>query len=238
MQINFMKNLNDNIKSVTICVFCGSKLAEAKVEKISHYKDAMQTQKCLEQILTDGYLYLCNQYIYSFHFFDTITFICKYILIYKFTKGIEHYPEFKLIKNTLSIKYSSTQPILKKISLKEQFGVLAIALRLFENYPVSLSSFLIKNNASKGQLIRRHTYVPFWYSTFLDIHLPRVPKCTRSTSEEEIVNAINYLKKLGCKRINLAEFDRLFDTTFTDSKYLKRLIKKNIKLYAHNYHFF
>jgi len=210
-KLNISK-MYQNKLSFKYCSNCGFDLSKSRVLPISKIlKHNSKYIKLLNNILTKGYIILQNKMIYSFYFFDAILQLSKKILKHKKYKYIQDDILFKQldIKKT----YSTYEPVHTQISIKDQFALFALVVKLFENYPKSLSRYIKVNNLSHWQMIKDMGYVSFWYENLINGIIPRHIPITKFITQEEIENGKKYLISKNIL-VNKASLSRLFGCSF------------------------
>ena len=100
-----------------------------------------------------------------------------------------------------------------QLSIKEQFIIFGIVMKLFDNYPNNFKEFVKDNQLTHTKLIKDMTYLSFWYTNLLNDVTPRFIPITKFITKEEIFNAKEYLKSKNIP-INKANLTRLLGCNF------------------------
>ena len=212
-----ISKMYNNKLPYTHCYKCGFNLKKSKKLSIHHtHKDNIQNIKKLFSILKCGYIKLNTVPIYSFYFFDGITQLSKIILTQKCFKTIEDYIPFRVLKKWKKQKYHSSSPAYTQLPIKEQFILYGSILKLFNNYPYQIKSFIFSNRLTYWKTLKDMRYVSFWFDNLINSITPRYISTTQLITSKEIANAKQYLlsKSVPVTKANLT---RLLGCNFFSS---------------------
>lgn len=221
-QISVLKMFNNEL-TYEFCCNCGFELANSDIKYVKN-KSRNKFNSKLINILKKGYIQLGNYYIYSFLFFDIISHISKLILSSKKTKinDIEN----KILKKISEKSFLSSKSFFSQISIKEQYILFSIILSIFEDFPKKFKLFMTQNNLSNFDMVKDMKNSPYWYEKSINDILPKISYSARMLTEEEILNAIKYLRKRNIL-VNQLNLTNLLGCNFFSSyNQLKNLLKK------------
>ena len=157
-------------KSFKYCHFCGFDLSNTKIETITASSVFINQTKKLNDIMKKGFVILGDSCIYSFLFFDVILQIIKKIVKHKNLELVKEYEIFKYIN--IKKKIPNSLPTHFNFSIKEQFILFSIVMDLFEEYPIRLKSFILKNKLSHWQMLKDMAYISYWYDELINSIFP------------------------------------------------------------------
>lgn len=201
-------------KSFKYCYNCGFDLSKSIVKPLQKLGLNIKYVDKINTILDDGYIQFKNFIVYSFVFFNVIIQISKKILRHKKYHGIE---KIKLSKYlNVKQKMRSNISIFNQISIKEQFILFSIIMKLFENYPINFHSYISINKLTYWQMIRDMENVSFWYSNLLNTISPKEIYLSKMITKEEIKNAKEYLIKNNIE-VNKSSMSRITGCNFHSS---------------------
>jgi len=199
-----------NAFDYTFCSYCGYDLKKAPIKRIGkkHTLGILANQK-LAKIIEDGYIQLGESIAYSFCFVDTITQLSKLILLRRNFAFIHNHPLFKLLENRLKSSLFSKQPTYSQLTVVEKYALFGLIMYLFEDYPNHFSQFITMNHLTHWGMMKDLRYKAFWYENLVNNITPRYIAFGNMVTEEEVKNAIKYLKQQKIPIIK-ANLQRLF----------------------------
>jgi hypothetical protein len=191
-----LTNMYGNTLPFVFCHKCGFDLRRARKLTVPKTFDlAFKRMSRIQSILKRGYVIFNKIPVYSFLFFEIFVQLAKLILAYKKNNSIDHQPKIKNI--TKRTRFTKTQPIIRELSIPQQFIVLSAIINLFKNYPHYFEEFIHVNNLGHWLLSRDIRRIPFWYEKLLDQVAPKDCFISYLLTLEEINSTKNWLKANG-----------------------------------------
>jgi Zn ribbon nucleic-acid-binding protein len=201
-----ISRMYENKYKYVFCYRCGFDLRKTRKKAIpKEFSYAKEQIKSIQNTLDCGYCILENNVIYSFSFFEVIAQLTKLILVHNSINIVDKNKLSKILKYIDSRKFTSSNSAYTQISIKEQFGIFCLVVCLFENYPREITKFVNTNKLTYWKTLKDMHYVCFWFDNLVNSISNRVIHCANRITEEEILSAMNYLKKRGfiINKINL-----------------------------------
>lgn len=202
-----------NELTYNFCNKCGFDLSETPIEYI---KDkTMYDLNCkLLNVLEKGYIELGSFYIYSFFFFEVISHVLGLILLRK--KYLLHLKNKKQLEDICEQTFSKKNSSYSQLSIAEQYLLYGLMMDIFEGFPTNFKKYMQDNELSNYDMVKDMCMVPYWYEVAINAISPKIEYCARRVTQEEIHNAIHYLKTHNMD-INQANLTRLLDCNFFSS---------------------
>ncbi len=184
--------------------------------------------------LDKGYFLIDDKKVNSLSIFEIYTHLRyliikqKDIILSSFSM-LERYK--KLCKKLQHYNSKKCGPIYKDFLLTE------IIYHLFQNFPYNLQKFAYENNLTHRTFVHGFKDIPFWYINTIDYIIPIQNTVGREITKNEVLAAINYLKKLGEKVTQESVAEVVICHPTINKKYVKiykkilnqRLLKELVK---------
>lgn len=216
-----LANMYCNTLPFVFCHKCGFDLRRARKLTVPKTFDlAFKRMSRIQSILKRGYVVFNKIPVYSFLFFEVFVQLAKLILAYKKNNSIDHQPKIKNI--TKRTRFTKTQPIIRELSILQQFVILSAIMGLFNHHPKNFDHFVKTNSLTHWLLARDLKEIAFWYAKLLDKVAPQTCFTSDLLTFEELSSAINWLKAQG-KAMDKAIFTRIFRCDFYHNKIGKEL---------------
>jgi hypothetical protein len=211
-----LANMYRNTLPFVFCHKCGFDLRKARKLTVPKTLDlAFKRMQRIRSILKRGYLVLNKIPIYSFLFFEVFVQLAKLMLAYKKNDSIDHQPKIKnFAKRT---RFTKTQPVIRELSIPQQFIVLSAIMELFRHYPKKFDRFLKANALTHWLLTRDLKEIAFWYENLLNKVAPQTCFTSDLLTLQEIQNAAKWLTTQGLI-LNKIILKKLFQCDFYHNK--------------------
>lgn len=210
-----------NTLPFVFCHKCGFDLRKARKLTVPKTFDlAFKRTRRIQSILKRGYIVLNKIPVNSFLFFEVFVQLAKLMLAYKKNESIDHESKIKDIAKRA--RFSKIQPIIRELSIPQQFIVLSAIMELFNHYPKNFDRFVQANNLTYWLLTKELKEIAFWYENLLDKVAPKTCYTSDLLTEQEIKNAIKWLKSQG-EIVNKATLRRIFSCDFYHNRLGKTL---------------
>lgn len=210
-----------NTLPYVFCHKCGFDLRKARKLTVPRtFDSAFKRMQRIQSVLKRGYIVFNKIPIYSFFFFEVFVQLAKLILAYKKNGSIEH--QSKIINIAKRTRFTKTQPVIRELSIPQQFIVLSTIMELFNHYPKHFVRYVRKNNLTHWLLSKELKERAFWYEVLLDKVAPKTCYTSDLLTAQEIQNASKWLKRQG-RLIDKATLRRIFSCDFYHNKLGKTL---------------
>lgn len=207
-----LANMYRNTLPFVFCHKCGFDLRKARKLTVPKTFDlAFKRMRRIQSILKRGYVVFNKIPVYSFLFFEVFVQLAKLMLAYKKNESIDHEPKIKDIAKRA--RFTKTQPVIRELSIPQQFIVLSAIMELFNHYPKNFTRYARANNLTHWLLTKELKEIAFWYTKLLDIVAPQTYFTSDLLTEQEIKNAILWLKSQR-KFVDKATLRRIFNCDF------------------------
>lgn len=201
-----------NTLPFVFCHKCGFDLRKArKLTVPKTFNSAFKRMRRIHSIRKRGYIVFNKIPVYSFLFFEVFVQLAKLMLTYKKNNSIDHQPKIKNITKRTS--FTKTQSVIRELSIPQQFFVLSAIMELFNHYPKNFDRFVKANTLTHWLLTRDLKEIAFWYEKLLDEVAPQTCYISDLLTEQEIKNAVKWLKSQG-KIVDKATLRRIFSCDF------------------------
>lgn len=201
-----------NALPFVFCHKCGFDLQKSRKLTVPNRLDSAYIRmRRIDSILRRGYIILNKIPIYSFLFFEVFVQIAKLMLAYKKYLSVDHQSCIeKIAKNT---RFTKTQPIIRELSVQQQFLIVSTIMELFSHYPKNFKRYVSSNNLTHWLLTKELKGRAFWYEKLLDQIAPQTCFTSDLLTIQEIQNAVKWLKDQG-KFVDKATLRRIFTCDF------------------------
>lgn len=207
-----LANMYHNTLSFVFCHKCGFDLRKARKRTVPKiFNSAFKRMRRIESVLKRGYIVFNKKPVYSFLFFEVFVQLAKVILAYKKNDSIDHQLKIKNIAQ--NNHFTKAQPVIRELSITQQFIVLSAIMELFRHYPKNFDRFVKANILTHWLLTRDLKEIAFWYENLLDEVAPQTCFTSDLLTEQEVKNAIEWLKSQG-KIVDKATLRRIFCCDF------------------------
>lgn len=214
-----------NTLPFVFCQKCGFDLRKArKLTVPKTFNSAFKRMQRIQSILKRGYIVFNKIPVYSFLFFEVFVQLAKLMLAYKKNDFIDH--KLKIINIAKRTRFSKTQPVIRELSIPQQFIVLSAIMELFKHYPKIFTRYARANNLTHWLLTKELKERAFWYEKLLDEVAPQTCFISDLVTLEEIDNAMKWLTDRG-ELTDKATLCRIFDCDF----YHNSIGKNTLKMY-------
>ncbi|MDD5716231.1 MAG: TniQ family protein [Sulfuricurvum sp.] len=216
-----LANMYRNTLSFVFCHKCGFDLRKSrKLTVPKTFDSAFKRMQRIQSILKRGYIVLNKIPVYSFFFFEVFVQLAKMMLPYKKNASIDH--QSKIINITKRTRFTKTQPVIRELSIPQQFVVLSAIMELFRHYPKYFEHYVESNNLTHWLLTKELKEKAFWYENLLDKVTPQTCFTSDLLTEQEIQNAAKWLTVQGII-VNKIILKRLFQCDFYHNSIGKHL---------------
>lgn len=205
-------HMHRNTLPFVFCHKCGFDLRTTrKLTVPKTFNSAFKRIRRIQSILKRGYVVFNKIPIYSFSFFEVFVQLAKLLLVYKKSTSIDHQLSIeKIIKHS---HFTKSQPIIRELTIQQQFLILSTLIELFKHYPKNIHHYIKANNLTHWNLSKDMKNMPFWFIKLLDITTPQTSFVSDLLTITEINNAIKWLNNQGSD-VNKAVLRRIFDCDF------------------------
>ena len=201
-----------NTLPFVFCHKCGFDLRKARKLTVSKIFDsAFKRMRRIHSILNRGYVVFNKIPVYSFFFFEVFVQLAKLMLAYKKNESIDH--ELKIKEIAKRARLTKTQPVIRELSIPQQFIVLSAIMELFRHYPKNFDRFVKANTLTHWLLTKELKKRAFWYEKLLNDVAPQTCFTSDLLTGQEVKNAIKWLKDQG-KIVDKATLHRIFSCDF------------------------
>ena len=216
-----LANMYRNTLSFVFCHKCGFDLRKARKLTVSKPFDlAFKRIWRIACILKRGYIVFNKIPIYSFLFFEVFVQLAKLMLAYKKNDSIDHQSKIKRLARIT--RFTKSKPVIRELSIPQQFIVLSTIMELFNHYPRNFTRYTRANNLTHWLLTKELKEIAFWYEKLLDEVAPKDCFISDFITIEEISSAINWLKKQNIVAHKMA-LQRIFGCNFYNNSIGKKL---------------
>ena len=207
-----LANMYRNTLPFVFCHKCGFDLRKArKLTVPKTFNSAFKRMRRIHSILKRGYIVFNKIPVCSFFFFEVFVQIAKLMLAYKKNGSIDH--QSKIINIAKRTSFTKTQPVIRELNIPQQFIVLSAIMELFRDYPKNFDRFVKANTLTHWLLTKELREIAFWYEKLLDKVTPKTCFTSDLLTEQEIKNAIKWLKIQGID-INKSSLQKIFKCDF------------------------
>lgn len=211
-----LANMYCNTLPFMFCHKCGFNLLKARKLTVPKIFDlAFKRIRRIHSILKRGYVVFNKIPVYSFLFFEVFVQLAKLMLTYNKNRSIEH--QTAIEKITQKSRFTKTQPIIRELSILQQFIVHSAIMELFNYYPRNFNRFVEANALTHWLLTKELKERAFWYEKLLDEMAPRTCFTSNFLTTEEINSAVHWLNQHG-KPIHKASLKKVFECDFYHNK--------------------
>jgi len=182
---------------IVFCHRCKRDLSLTTSKKVTaEYHEGLEAIKWFQNGLENGYFFIGDDKVNSLVIFEAYTHL-RYL--------INRQKNIKVDSFSMLHKYKTLCKKLQHYNSKKcgpiykDFFLTTIIYHLFQNFPYSLQKLAYDNNLTHRDFIHGFKDIPFWYENTIDSAIPLQNTIGREISIEEVIGAINYLKKLGKK---------------------------------------
>lgn len=107
----------------------------------------------------------------------------------------------------------------------KDFFLTMMVCHLFQNYPHNLQQFSQDNNLTHRDFVHGFKDMPFWYKTVIDNITPMQNTVGRDITKDEVIGAIDYLKKLN-KKVTQESVAEIIGCHFSINKNFVKIYKQ------------
>lgn len=190
---------------IVYCSHCGADLSLTNLPKIpSNYLLQLPSIDWFENGLQRGYFKIDSTKVWSAMFFYVLNRL-RHLLNTKENLRLDEFPltyEYMELCKRLA-HYHST----KMNAVKRNFILNGMIFYLFKKFPTNFINFINQNHIVYREFTHGFKYIPYWYERMLAGLIPKENKKGRLISKNEVLGAIEYLKRKGkiVNQLNVAE---------------------------------
>lgn len=190
---------------IVFCHNCKRDLRVARpIKVLKEYSEGLEAILWFQNGLKNGYFIIENTKVSSLVIFQTYTYL-RYLINGQKNLKLN---SFAILDNYKALCKKLQHYNSKKCGpIYKDFFLTTMIYHLFQNYPNNLQTFTYDNNLTHRDFIHGFKDIPFWYKNIIDSVIPMQNTVGREISENEVIEAIKYLDKLGIKitQKNVAE---------------------------------